>query len=486
MNKSIKKQFASIFILLMALTIILCWILNTVFLPYYYAESKQSSIMTVYNQLQHTRDWENEEFLKELERLCSTNNIDTMVIDKDGTQKLSTVHDGKNLVMQLFDHLMNKDPVNVEVIEKNQDYTMEKIKDFRSEQTFLEMWGYLSEGQIFIIRTPMESINESVRTANRFLAYVGLVAIAISGCVIYFVAKKVTEPIMDLAEISQKMCELDFAAKYEGKGQNEIAFLGKNINQLSETLEQTISELKTANNELKSDIEKKEQIDEMRKEFLSNVSHELKTPIALIQGYAEGLKECVNDDNESKDFYCDVIMDEAGRMNIMVKKLLTLNQLEFGNDMVTMECFDIVSMINGVLQSIEILAKQKEAMIRFGQQEPVYVWADEFKAEEVFRNYISNALNHVSGDNIIEVKITSMNKVARISVFNTGNPIPEESLEQLWVKFYKVDKARTREYGGSGIGLSIVKAIMESFNQDYGVKNYDNGVEFWFELERNS
>lgn len=484
MKKSIKKQFACIFIMLMALTIILCWILNTVFLPYYYAENKQKSIMLVYNKLLATKDWDDEEFVKELERLCSTNNIDTMVIDKDGTQKLSTVHNGKNLVMQLFDHLMNKELGEAEVIVKNQDYTMEKMKDFRSDQSFLEMWGYLSEGQIFIIRTPVESINESVRIANQFLAYVGLIAIVISGCVIYFVAKKVTEPIMELAEISQKMCDLDFEAKYEGKGENEISFLGNNINKLSETLEETISELKTANNELKSDIEKKEQIDEMRKEFLSNVSHELKTPIALIQGYAEGLKECVNDDSDSKDFYCDVIMDEAGRMNVMVKKLLTLNQLEFGNDVVSMERFDIVSMIKGVLQSIEILAKQKEAQIRFHQEEPVYVWADEFKAEEVFRNYISNALNHVSGDKVIEVRIISFNGVARISVFNTGEPIPEEALEQLWVKFYKVDKARTREYGGSGIGLSIVKAIMESFNQEYGVKNYDNGVEFWFELEQ--
>ena len=484
MNKSIKKQFAGIFIMLMALTIVLCWILNTVFLPSYYEKSKQRSITTVYNLLLRTTDWENEEFLKGLERVCSTNNIDTMVIGKDGTQKLSTVHDGKNLVMQLFDHLMKNEPGNIEVIEKNQDYTMEKIKDFRCEQIYLEMWGYLSEGQIFIIRTPMESITESVKTANQFLAYIGLVAIIISGCVIYFVAKKVTEPIMDLAKISQKMCELDFAAKYEVKGKNEIAFLGKNINQLSETLEQTISELKTANNELKSDIEKKEQIDEMRKEFLANVSHELKTPIALIQGYAEGLKECVNDDSESKDFYCDVIMDEAGRMNIMVKKLLTLNQLEFGNDLVTMECFDISSMIKGVLQSVDILAKQKDVQVHFQQGEPVYVWADEFKAEEVFRNYISNALNHVAGDNVIEVKITSLNGVARISVFNTGDPIPEEAIGQLWDKFYKVDKARTREYGGSGIGLSIVKAIMESFNQKYGVKNYDNGVEFWFELEQ--
>ena len=221
----------------------------------------------------------------------------------------------------------------------------------------------------------------------------------------------------------------------------------------------------------------------MRKEFLSNVSHELKTPIALIQGYAEGLKEGINDDAESREFYCDVIIDEAVKMNTMVKKLLTLNELEFGNDVVTMERFDIVALISNYIQSAEILTRQNEISVRMEEYLPVYVWADEFKIEEVFNNYFSNAINHCSGEKVIDVKLTKEEGVVRVSVFNTGEQVPEESIPHLWEKFYKVDKARTREYGGSGVGLSIVKAIMDSMNQKCGMKNYDNGVEFWFELE---
>lgn len=144
------------------------------------------------------------------------------------------------------------------------------------------------------------------------------------------------DAVLQLADISERMCHLDFEARYSGNSKNEIGILGENINQLSDTLEHTISELKTANNELKKDIQKKEEIDQMRREFLSNVSHELKTPIALIQGYAEGLLEDVNSDPESRKFYCDVIVDEAAKMNNMVKKLLTLNQLEAGQR----RCFD--------------------------------------------------------------------------------------------------------------------------------------------------
>ena len=308
--------------------------------------------------------------------------------------------------------------------------------------------------------------------------------VILSGLIIMVVTRRITRPISELTELSRKMSDLDFEAKYESKVGNEIDVLGDNFNRMSSQLETTISELKSANNELQRDIEDKIKIDKMRKEFLDNVSHELKTPIALIQGYAEGLKENISDDSESREFYCDVIMDEASRMNKLVKNLLTLNQLESGKDAVVMERFDIVSLIRGVLQTMNIMIGQKDAKVIFEAEKPVYVWADEFKIEEVVTNYVSNALNHLEGEKEIEIKLQDEDNHVKISVFNTGTPIPEADVPNLWNKFYKVDKARTREYGGSGIGLSIVKAIMESMNQEYGVQNFDNGVEFWFTLDR--
>ena len=349
------------------------------------------------------------------------------------------------------------------------------------------MWnagGQLDDEHYFIIRTPLESIRESADISNKFYFAVGLMIIILSGLIIMVVTRRITRPISELTELSRKMSDLDFEAKYESKVGNEIDVLGDNFNRMSSQLETTISELKSANNELQRDIEDKIKIDKMRKEFLDNVSHELKTPIALIQGYAEGLKENISDDSESREFYCDVIMDEASRMNKLVKNLLTLNQLESGKDAVVMERFDIVSLIRGVLQTMNIMIGQKDAKVIFEAEKPVYVWADEFKIEEVVTNYVSNALNHLEGEKEIEIKLQDEDNHVKISVFNTGTPIPEADVPNLWNKFYKVDKARTREYGGSGIGLSIVKAIMESMNQEYGVQNFDNGVEFWFTLDR--
>ena len=301
--------------------------------------------------------------------------------------------------------------------------------------------------------------------------------------VLTIAGKKITSPILSLAALSERMSELDFDARYTGDSEDEIGVLGNSMNTLSEKLKETIGELKTANNELQKDIEEKIRIDEARKEFIANVSHELKTPIALIQGYAEGLTEGMAEDPESRDYYCEVIQDEAGKMNKMVKQLLTLTALEFGNDKPVMEQFDLVTLISGVLSSAKILLQQKEAQVIFDASEPVMVWADEFKIEEVVTNYLNNAMNHLDGEKRIEIRIEKNDKEVKVTVFNTGQNIPEEDLGKLWTKFYKVDKARTRAYGGSGIGLSIVKAIMDSHNKACGVQNVKDGVEFWFTLD---
>lgn len=485
MKHSIKRQFAIIFIALMAGTIVLCWIINNLFLESFYTTRKIEAIEAVYNNINdamNSGDLTSDIFEVELRKTCDMYNIEVLVIDS-GANVVISVSRGRNILNSLQRNIFDRNRT-YRLLQEADNYYLASNMDKMTNTEYLEMWGNLSNGNLFLIMSPLESIRESVEIANKFLAYVGLIATLVSALIILWVTDRITKPIMQLKDISEQMKNLNFENKYVSRGQNEIDLLGEHINQLSASLEHTISELKTANNELQKDLEKKEQIDEMRKEFLSNVSHELKTPLALIQGYAEGLKEGINqDDAESRDFYCDVIMDEANKMSIMVKKLLDLNQLEFGNDIVALERFDIVELLRNFLQSAEILVQQSDVTLRMEEYPPIYVWADEYKTEEVIRNYFSNAMNHVGGDRIIEIKCTRMGPKVRISIFNTGEPIPEDSLPHIWEKFYKVDKARTREYGGNGVGLSIVKAIMESMNQQYGAVNYTNGVEFWMELE---
>lgn len=425
----------------------------------------------------------NDEVQDELHVLCEKNNISYIVLDMDNEKLITNVHDTNMLKQQLSGYLLNQAQKGGKVLDSTDNYQLMRSQDPWNQSEYIEMWGQLDDNVNFLIRSPVESIRESVALSNRFLIYVGMGTLIICIGLVWYFSRRITKPIQELAELSDRMANLDFEAKYTSGGNNEIGELGDNFNRMSKKLEKAISELKQANNSLQQDIEQKEKMEQMRTEFMGNVSHELKTPIALIQGYAEGLKEGVNDDPESRDFYCDVIMDEAGKMNRMVKNLMTLNQLEFGNDKVEFERFNLTELIGGVLQSMDILSQQKDVKLIFREENPVYVWGDEFKIEQVVRNYVSNAYNHVNEEKIIEVKILREDGLAKVTVFNTGKPIPEEDVPRIWDKFFKVDKAHTREYGGNGIGLSIVKAIMESMHQQYGVKNYDNGVEFWFTLD---
>lgn len=489
MTHSIKRQLALIFIGLMAGTILLCWLMNNLFLEKYYIRSKTEVIYEAYDAIRQAANsdtYSTEAFRKELNDICGIYNITVYVMDANSSLKYASINGGAELEKRLVSYIFGLFSDSVKVIQEGDGYVVQQVHT--EEADYLEMYGRLNSGISFIMNTPLESIRESAKIASRFLAYMGIAATLAGGIIIWFVSTKITKPILELNHISEKMVHLDFEARYQGSDRNEIGLLGENINKLSASLEHSISELKTANNELQKDIEKKERIDNMRKEFLANVSHELKTPIALIQGYAEGLSEGVNDDPESRSFYCEVIMDEAAKMNNMVKKLMTLNQLEFGNDMVAMERFDVTALIKNYVQSAGILTRQNEITVRMDDYGPVYVWGDVYKTEEVFMNYFSNAVNHCrpvddKKGKIIVISLEQREESVRIGVFNTGETIPREAIPHLWEKFYKVDKARTREYGGSGIGLSIVKAIMESMNQKYGVENYNNGVLFWFELD---
>ena len=488
---SLTREMAVIIAGLVAGTIILCWAINTCFLGKYYMLHKEDSLLDgfhVMNEASENGELTSSSFDVTFDNLCANGNVAIMVISSDRTIVRSSVNDNQVILLEFMNILFGTDPKQAEILKKADNFVIQRQTDTRLSSEYLVLYGTLSNGNLILMRTALESIRESASVSNQFLLYVGIFAILISTVVTYFVSRGITTPVLELTDISKRMAQLDFEAKYQAKGRrrNEIDELGEHFNELSNKLEVTISELKSANNELKQDIEKKTEIDEMRKEFLSNVSHELKTPLALIQGYAEGLQECINDDAQSRDFYCEVIMDEADKMNQMVKKLLTLNQLEFGNQAVTMERFNLTELIEGVISSTGILLNQNGIQIEFLEHEPMYVWGDEFMVEEVVTNYLSNAIHHADFAKKITIWYTKKEDCVRVGVFNTGKPIPEEDLPNIWIKFYKVDKARTREYGGSGIGLSIVKAIMESFHRECGVENHEDGVEFWFELDTES
>ena len=487
--KSVRvKLFLTLSITTLVIIIFLI-IVNNMALGNFYLYSKKNTLKDVYNQLNSYYNGENHDLdlEDEMERIAIKNNFDILIRDEDNISIYSSSPDFYYTI-----DLPNRFDINnsENILDSNENFEIKQNKDSRNGLNYLMLSGRLDNGYLVYIRVPITSIQDSVTISNNFLLLIACITILISALIVSVISKKFTEPILELNKIAKKMANLDFSHKYkESKVDDEINNLGKSINLMSDKLEATIKQLRNSNIELERDIEEKSKIDEMRTTFISDVSHELKTPIALIQGYSEGLIENVNTDEESRKFYAEVILDEANKMNRLVQQLLELMKLEYGKRDFNNTTFDVVEVEKEVVRKSKVMLEEENVSVEFEGLESLKVYADDFYIEQVITNYLTNAIKNVKevdGEKFIKIEntINKNNKKALIKVFNTGNNINEEDLNRIWNRFYKVDKSRNRQQGGTGIGLAFVKAIMTNYNNDYGVINKDNGVEFYFELDQ--
>ena len=472
--------------------IILCLILvNSVVLETFYMYSKTNTVRAVYARINeyYSSNSANIDLDEELKNIAFKNNFDILIQADNNIIVFSTNRDFISSIDQLMDNESASSQDQTNIIYKDRDIIIRKVVSSNSSMNYILLSGNLVNDYKLYIRIPIAPIEESVRISNNVLIIIGCITIIISGIIASVISKKFTDPILELNSITNKMARLDFSQKYVTKDvDDEINDLGKNINTMSNKLETIIKQLRDNNIELEKDIEEKSKIDEMRKQFISDVSHELKTPIALIQGYAEGLLENVTTDDESRKFYAEVILDESNKMDKLVKQLLELMKIEYGKREFTNERFDLKELIDEVIRKCNVMLKENGITINFRQEEPVYIYADEFYIDQAVTNYFTNAIKHAeekNGKKEIEIRLEKLkdkNKV-RLYVYNTGENIEQEDLERIWKRFYKVDTSRNRENGGTGIGLALVKAIMNNYKNEYGVANKEDGVEFYFDLD---
>jgi len=490
---------------LIMLFVALSQLLNSQFLEDYYVSEKKKQLLDTYGAINMIYQGDPETISLELEKLERTTGIHVVIFNsnKEPIYRLQRIHEEPSVDYppappRSADLQTSNPPPTIperkqdfekSLIQMNQDELKEGkaviilSKEPRIQTNFINLITALNNGDYLILNTPFASISESVRIANRFFLFTGLLIFIVGSIAIYFFARKLIIPILKLNEIAQRMAKLDFSQKYQVESTDEVGQLGESINSLSTQLHTAISELTVANRELLEDIERERRIDEMRREFISNVSHELKTPISLIQGYAEGLKENVNEDVENKNFYCEVIADEADKMGKLVGELLDLSQVEAGTFKLDKSNFEISRLVAKVMEKYKPIFLEKNVNCTLVGESGLIVYADRFRTEQIIVNYLSNAINHVDDQKSITISIQSFQNKARVSIYNSGRPISPELLDRIWESFYKVDKARTRAYGGTGLGLSIVRAIQEIDNNRYGVLNRDGGVEFWFEMD---
>lgn len=494
--EKLKDKFKSVrfrlFAVLCAVIVflVLCLILiNSIVLENFYVYSKTNTVKKLYYKIDsyYTSPNLSTNLENELRRSAFINNFDILIKTDTDLILFTTDRDFLSSLNRIQSSNQLKEQEGSAILYKDEKMQICRVDDKTSNLTYILLTGNLVNGYSLFIRIPVAPIEESVKISNKVLMLIGLLTIIVAALAVSIISRKFTEPILELNDITKKMSKLDFSKKYRIKNSSdEINALGQNINTMSDKLEGTIKQLRDNNKELEKDIEEKSKIDEMRKQFISDVSHELKTPIALIQGYAEGLVENVNTDEESKKFYAEVILDETNKMDNLVKQLLELMKLEYGKREFHDKEFDLVELIQGVIQNCHVMIEEKNIEVLFEAKEPIYVQADDFYIEQIVTNYFTNAMKHVEereGKKQIEIRIELQEAKARVIVFNTGSQIAEEELDRIWGRFYKVDSSRNREDGGSGIGLSLVKAIQNNYKNGYGVENKPNGVEFYFDIK---
>ena len=488
--KSVRVKLFMTLSLVILLIIIFLILVNNFVLGRFYLYSKRHPLKSVYRTVNdYYNNDKSENFEEKLEQIAIQNNFDILIRNNENVNIYTSNKDFYSTFGQM-NEMTSRFNIGVgELIEQSDNFVIKKIKDSKNGITYILLSSTLDNGYLLYIRIPISSIQESVKISNNFLYLMAGFAILIAAVIVSYVSRKFTDPILELNDIAKKMSNLDFSHKYRIKDvDDEINNLGRSINVMSDKLERTINQLRNSNIELEKDIEEKSKIDEMRKSFISDVSHELKTPIALIQGYSEGLLENVNTDEESRKFYAEVILDETNKMDKLVKQLLELMKLEYGKRQFNDKKFNIVEVEKEVVRKSKVMLEEKKVKIEFNLSEEINVFADDFYIEQVISNYITNAIKHVKeidGKKVIsivnEVNIEK-NKV-RVKIFNTGENIAEEHINRIWNRFYKVDESRNRTDGGTGIGLSFVKAIMNNYGNRYGVTNKEDGVEFYFDLD---
>lgn len=315
-----------------------------------------------------------------------------------------------------------------------------------------------------ILTSALAPIQETSSILKKQLSIITWISLLIATLLAFLLAKLFTKPILKITEASKKISEGDFNTNVILNSKDEIGTLGDTINNMAIQLCQT---------------------ENFRREFIANISHELKTPISLIRAYAELVMD-VDDLKEDRDQHLQVIIDESNRLNTMVEDILYLSKMEAGCSELTYTEFYIIDLVKNIFEKFHLFASERNIeLILDIDDENTYIYADEDKLYQVFFNLINNAIKHSYYNSKIVVNIKNTPTTIKVEIIDYGKGIPAEDLPFIWDRFYKVDKSRKRDTSGTGLGMSIVKNILECHNFSYGIESEINkGTTVWFDIKK--
>ena len=420
----------------------------------HYQETKMEDIV------RHIRYVGYDDLINELETVAYDNSVCIQYSLNNGDRILYNtlmVGCGLNKDNSQITNLIN------DIIASNKETSNIKLINKDSDTKALLSGIQVSDGYVFVYSN-LEDIDGANIVLKGQLIYITIIVIVLACFISYFLSIKITKPITNITK----------KAKELGEGRYDIEF------ERSDVLE--IDELANTLNHVEKDLSK---IDELRRDLMANVSHDLKTPLTMIRAYAEMIRDISYKDKEKMDRDLNIIIEETERLNILVNDILDLSKMQADADTLTLEEFDLVPVIHEVMKRYEILKTTEDYQFIVKLPEKAIVKADKSKIMQVIYNLVNNAINYTGNDKKVYVTLTESKKEYLFEVRDTGKGIKKEEIPYIWNKYYKSDKKHQRNVVSTGIGLSIVKEILSKHKFDYGVKSVaKKGSTFYFKIKR--
>ncbi|GKV64899.1 MULTISPECIES: sensor histidine kinase [Sporosarcina] len=331
------------------------------------------------------------------------------------------------------------------------------------------------------VMTSLQPVGEAVDILKKYFVYLAPMILGLVTILSMIYSRIVTRPLVTLNHAAARIANLDFTGGPGVDSKDEFGELSHNLNVMSQNLDTALQKLTNTNDKLQAEIEEKQRSEQLRKELIANISHELKTPLGIVRGFAEGLQDGVA--NDKKERYLDHIVNETDRMNALIMDMLELSKFEAEAIQLTCSNFSMTKLVRNLVDSFSHQMKSRRIQYKLNHQEEQYVTADSRRIEQVILNLMSNAIRHAVENSVITITIDrdSSGKILTV-IENTGSPIAENDLSRVWDQFYRIERSRDRKSGGTGLGLSIVKHILELHHSEFGVMNTNNGVAFSFTL----
>jgi len=344
-------------------------------------------------------------------------------------------------------------------------------------QSVIQLVAGMGGGDFLVITQPLEQLRRNAAVASRFFLFVGGLLLVFEFAVVLMLSGRLARPILDLSEVARRVAAEDFGARYLKKRNDELGVLGDSLNAMAAALARNIEDLTAANRELALKVKAQET-------FIAGASHELKTPVGLVRGYAEAVKLGMYSSEAERNELLDVILKEADHLDRLVRDLAQVATLAEADRSLSLSEGDLFGTVSDAVARFALEAKEKRIALRVEGHGPIAARFDPDRIVQVMDNLLSNAMRHTGEGGAVTVRVEATAEGARVEVENTGDPVPEEHLPNLFAPFYRVDASRTRGSGGSGLGLATVKGVAEAHGGSCGARNTPTGFLVWVSLPR--